>query len=83
VDPDGDDEDYRGEHTWSRESVVRVECPFLDEAIEYPEITAGMAAAVVDHHGPCSDLAAWRQLIRSVRALAMATAVIDLNDLAD
>ncbi len=68
---------------WSSESEVRVECPDIEDAIEYPETVAEMAQAVIDSHGPMSDRTAWADLIRKIKAAADAFDDIDADELAD
>lgn len=73
---------YR-EGEWSDESEVELACPTIEDALEHPAIVAEMAQAVIDHHGPCSDRAAWKRLIESIRAAAEALEDVDADELAD
>lgn len=68
---------------WSDESEVRVECPDIDDAMDHPQAVAEMAKAVIDHHGPMSDRAAWAALVRRIKAAADAMDDIDADDFAD
>lgn len=68
---------------WSDASVVCIECPTIEEAIEHPDVAAEMAQAVIDTHGPASDKAAWRKLIIAIREAAEAVADVDVDDLDD
>jgi hypothetical protein len=67
---------------WSDDSVVRIECPSIEDAIEAPERVAEMAQAVIDHHAAKSDCGAWQKLIESIRGAAEALEQIDLAELA-
>jgi hypothetical protein len=60
---------YR-EGKWSSESVVRIECPSLEEAIEETGLVAEMAQSVIDHHYDLSDKAEWKNLIETIREVA-------------
>lgn len=79
--------DLGGTHSrlgdWSDNSVVRVECPSIDDALEHPAIVAEMAQAVIDHHHVESDCGEWRMLIESIRNAAEALEDIDVDDLAE
>lgn len=68
---------------WSDGSVVCIDCPDLDDAMEDPALVAEMAKAVIAHHGEESDRAAWKSLIETIRAAATALEDIDADDLAD
>ena len=65
---------------WTPDSVVRVECPEIDQAILFPAQTAAMARSVVAHHGTRSDRKAWRDLLRSIRSAWTETWDIDMED---
>lgn len=78
-----EDGDWDGGLEWSDDSVVRVERPSADDAVERPALVAEMARSVVDYHGPCSDRAAWRRLIEQIREAAEALEDIDADDLGD
>ena len=66
---------------WTDESVVRLECPDVEDAIEHTAAAAEMARAVIDTHGSCSDRAAWKKLIESIRAAAEELDGVDADDL--
>ena len=65
---------------WSKNSVVCVACPDIEDAMEYPTIVAAMAQSVINHHGPCSDRAAWKNLITLMQQAAEEVENIDLSD---
>lgn len=67
---------------WSDESVVRIECPDMDDAMEYPETVALMAQAVIDHHDYESSVE-WKALIRAMKEAAEAVEDIDEDKLGD
>lgn len=71
--------DDDGKIEWTEESVVRLECPSVEDALQSPGETAEMAEAVIQYHSPESDMAEWAQLIRAVRAAAEALEDIDLD----
>lgn len=82
--PEWTDDLYEGQDIeWSEDSVVRIECPTADEALEQPVLVAEMAQAVIDYHGPESDRKAWRSLLEQIKAAAEAFDDIDADDLAD
>lgn len=87
TDEDAVHHDFGGGHflvgDWSDESVVSIECPSIEDAIEYPEIVAEMAQSVIDYHFPMSDRAEWKKLIEAVKEAADALSDIDADDLAD
>lgn len=64
---------------WSDESVVRLECPDIEDAVRHPAEFAAMARAVADTHGAESDTAEWRDLIARVRAAADALDGIEID----
>jgi hypothetical protein len=64
---------------WTEESVVRVECPDIDDALKYPEIAAQMARSVADHHYAESDRQAWKSLVAGIRKLSEAFADMSLD----
>lgn len=66
---------------WSDASVVRLEVPNLDEAIEHPERVAEMVKAVIDHHGPLSDRKGWAELVKGIKEAADALSDIDADEL--
>lgn len=82
VDPD-DGAEYEGEIAWEDDSCVHVEVPDVDEAIEHPSLVAEMAQSVIDHHGPESDRAEWRNLVSILRDAAEAMEDIDLDGFGD
>ena len=65
---------------WTDESVVRIECPEMDDAMAVPKLVAEMASAVIAHHHAASDCNAWRTLIAQIREAAEALENIDLDD---
>ena len=67
---------------WTDESVVRIECPGIEEAVWHAAEVAEMARAVIDRHGPRSDRKAWADLIRAIRDAAKALDEIDPDDFA-
>jgi len=80
--PTWEDDLYDGQEiVWTSESMVRIECPDIAEAMEHPAMVAEMAQAVIDTHGPLSDRAAWAKLIREMRAIGGAVSRIDADDL--
>ncbi|MCK9569771.1 hypothetical protein M0R72_12580 [Candidatus Pacearchaeota archaeon] len=86
ADDDDDDEiltDIGGGHyregEWTNKSVVCVECPDIDDAIEHPDMVAKMAKAIIDSHHAESDCSAWRKLIESIRSSAEAVEDIDID----
>jgi hypothetical protein len=68
---------------WSDESVVRLEVPDIEDAIEYPEIVAEMVRAVIDRHGSASDRAGWKKLVEDIKSAAESLDGIDPADLDD
>lgn len=68
------------EGDWSDESVVKIECPDVEDAIEHPGLVAEMAKAVIAHHGAKSDRKAWAKLITAIRDAAEAIEDIDADD---
>lgn len=83
--PDDVIHDMGGGHSrlgdWTDASVVRVECPSVEDAIHWPGAVAEMAQSVIGYHGPCSDRAAWRALLASIRDAAQAIEDTDIDDL--
>lgn len=71
------------EGDWSHGSVVRIEVPEIEDAIQYPEIAAMMAQSVADHHSPKSDGAAWRKLVEAIRTAAEAMEDVEVDNLVD
>lgn len=71
---------YR-EGSWSDESVVCIECPDIEDAMDEPPMVAEMAAAVISYHHPESPCRKWRELIEQIRAAAEALEDIDIDDL--
>lgn len=71
--PDWEDDEYAGEEIeWTEESMVRIECPRIEDAIEQPRLVAEMAKAVVEYHGANSDKEKWGDLVWRIKALANA-----------
>jgi hypothetical protein len=68
---------------WSDESVVRLECPDIADAVEHPDTVAMMVRAVIDTHDAMSDRASWAKLVRSIRDAAESLDGIDADDLDD
>jgi hypothetical protein len=64
---------------WTDESVVKVKCPDIDDAIKYPEIAAQMARSVSDHHYAESDRQAWKNLVAGIRNLSESFADMTLD----
>ena len=64
---------------WSTESVVRIECPTLEDAVAHPAIFCQIVESVVEFHYPMSDVEAFRALIGQIRAAAEAIEDIDLK----
>jgi hypothetical protein len=60
-------------------SVVRIACPNLTQAIANPEETKIMAQSVIAYHQGCSDCAAWKSLIESIRQASSHFADIDTD----
>lgn len=80
--PTWTDDDYAGQPiVWTDDSMVRVECPSLQDAIQHPRAVAEMARAVCLYHGPRSDRRAWASLIRQMQAVGEAFAHIDADEL--
>ena len=78
-----DTDDEPGEVEWTSESVVRLECPSVEDAVEHPAVVAEMAQAVIDYHGAESDREDWRKLIVSIREAAEALEDIGVDALGD
>ena len=76
--------DFGGGHSvlggWSSDSVVALECPEIEDAIEHPEAAAQMAREVMTH-AACSDRTAWRELIIAIQAAGEAMSDIDADKL--
>lgn len=66
---------------WTDESMIRLECPDIDDAMEYPAMVAEMAQAVIDTHGTLSDRKAWAELVRQIQVAGEAVSDIDADDL--
>ena len=66
---------------WSDASVVRLECPDIEDAIENPTVAAEMAQAVIDTHTAESDVSEWRKLIVAIKAAGEAFADVDETEL--
>jgi hypothetical protein len=66
---------------WSSESEVYVECPDIEDALEYPELAAQMAKSVIDCHHALSDTKQWRELICKIKDAAHYFYEIDDADL--
>jgi hypothetical protein len=68
--PGWTEEGTSGEHEleWSDDSVVRIECPSIEDAIEHPAIVAEMVRSVIDYHGVCSDRKEWHDLIQQIQS---------------
>jgi len=82
--PDWTDDDYHDEPIeWSDASVVRIDCPDVEEAMENIDIVAEMARSVIDYHGAESDRAEWRTLIEAIRRAAEVLEDIDIDHLED
>ncbi len=86
-DDDDDDDDstiltdiggckYR-EGDWSDESVVCLQCPSEEDVLEYPELVAEMAEAVIKYHHAESDGKQWAALVRKIKDAADALDDID------
>ena len=85
IDADAVIHDRGGGHSalgcWSAESVVELVCPSADDAIEHPIETAEMAREVIDAHGACSDLSAWRTLVSRLQYTGDVLREIDADDI--
>lgn len=68
---------------WSEDSVVALECPDFDDAMEHPDTVALMAQAVIDHHGACSNRVEWKKIIVAMKEAAEAVEDIDADKLDD
>jgi hypothetical protein len=80
--PEWTDDLYSGQPVeWTDESVVRIECPSIEDAIQSPTLVAEMAQAIIDYHNAESDLAMWHKLLVEIRNVAKAIEDIDLDDL--
>jgi len=71
---------YFTEGDWTDESVVRIECPDVEDALEHPVLAAEMARAVIQRHGPESDVAEWKKLVEEIKSAADAFDKIDADD---
>lgn len=80
--PGWTEEGTSGEHeiVWSDDSVVEVECPNIEDAIEHPETVREMAQAVIDYHGAESDREAWAKLVKEIQEAAEELRNIDPED---
>jgi hypothetical protein len=81
VDPDDEDEEWSGEIEWEDESCVRVACPSVEDALDYPAEAAKMLQSVIDYHSAESDTGEWRKLVETIRKAAEEFEDIDLDDL--
>mgnify|MGYP000844097660 FL=1 len=69
--PDWDRDEYAGQPIeWTDESVVCLECPDIQEAIDEPGVFAEMAAAVAEIHDAESNCREWAKMLASIRKLA-------------
>jgi hypothetical protein len=80
--PEWEHDLYDGEEiVWTDDSMICLECPSIDDAIEYPQFAAEMAAAVIETHNANSNKAEWSKIVRAIKAAADAMADIDADDL--
>ena len=70
---------FDGEISWTDESCVEVDCPSVEDAMDYPQITAEMARSVVDYHHTESDVNEWSELLSKVRTLTEALEGIEMS----
>jgi hypothetical protein len=69
--PEWTEGEYDGQPIeWTDESVVCLECPDIQEAIDDPEVFAEMAAAVAELHDAESNCREWAKMLASIRKLA-------------
>lgn len=73
--------DDDGDLVWSDESVVALECPGEDEALDEPEALAKMYRGIISGRCIADDLRDWKDLLKRVRAAADALDEIDADDL--
>jgi hypothetical protein len=71
--PEWTEDVYQGQDIeWTDESVVRIECPSLEDAMEVPETAAAMLRAVRDTYYDCSDCGEWLALLLKIKAASEA-----------
>lgn len=61
---------------WSDDSVVELEVPTIDEALERPDVARKMARAAKSTHHAESDLSAWAELIEELDEIEGAAATL-------
>jgi hypothetical protein len=66
---------------WTESSVIFLECPSIEEAIENPKAVAEMAQAIIDYHSAYPDKQSWKNLIEDIRAASEALEGIDIDGL--
>lgn len=78
--PEWTEGEYDGQPiSWSDESVVCLECPDIQEAIDDPDVFAEMAAAVAELHGAESPCSEWSKMLAAIRELAESIEDIEID----
>lgn len=68
---------------WSTDSVVRLECPTIQEAAAEPYTAAQMARAVLEHHSARSNVREWARLLSQIDEMVNEFRLISLTDFAE
>lgn len=80
--PEWTDDVYGGQPIeWSDESVVELEAPCIEDAINNHVLVEQMAAEVIDNHYAESDVSEWIDLIGKIKAATDSFDNIRLADL--
>ena len=80
--PTWEDDMYQGQDIeWTDGSMVRLECPDIEDAMQHPTLVAEMVRWVIAAHGRLSDRQEWTLLVRRIRAADDALADIREADL--
>ena len=72
-----DEESGKWDGKWSVDSVVAIEVPNIDDALDRPAEFAELFKAAVETHSACSDVDGFRELIAKCSALADACADVE------
>lgn len=54
---------------WTDDSVVCIDVPTIDEALQHPDLARSMWTSVRSYHYSCSDISGWKELIDELKEI--------------